>query len=136
MVATLIRRWIRCTSARICTRSLASRVDSGSSIRNTDGSRTMARPIATRCRCPPDSWPGLRSSHSVFWNTIAMSRSLGVSSLTTFPPMRKMPLVVSSSPATIRSVVVLPQPDGPTRTMNSPSATSMSMSFTAWEPFS
>ena len=65
-----------------------------------------------------------------------MSRSLGVSSLTTFPPMRRVPLVVSSSPATIRSVVVFPQPDGPTRTMNSPSATSMSMSLTAWKPFS
>ena len=60
-----MRRWIRCTSARICTRSLASRLDSGSSIRNTEGERTIARPIATRCRCPPDSWLGLRSSHSV-----------------------------------------------------------------------
>ena len=29
---------------------------------------------------------------------------------------------MSSSPATIRSAVVLPQPDGPTSTMNSPSA--------------
>ena len=37
-------------SARICTRSLASRLDSGSSIRNTCGWRTMARPMATRCR--------------------------------------------------------------------------------------
>ena len=37
-------------SARICTRSLASRFDSGSSIRNTCGSRTIARPIATRWR--------------------------------------------------------------------------------------
>ena len=50
--------------------------------------------------------------------------------------MRSVPVVMSSSPATIRSVVVLPQPDGPTRTMNSPSATSMSMSLTAWKPFS
>ena len=42
------------------TRSLASRLDSGSSIRNACGSRTMARPIATRWRWPPDSAPGLR----------------------------------------------------------------------------
>ena len=55
------RRWIRDTSVRICTRSLASRFDSGSSIRNTDGSRTIARPIATRCRWPPDRLAGLRS---------------------------------------------------------------------------
>src|SRR5436305_1593039 len=52
-------------SARICTRSMASRFESGSSIRYTLGSRTIARPIATRCRWPPESWPGLRSRYSV-----------------------------------------------------------------------
>jgi len=40
--------WIRRISARIWTRSFASRFDKGSSIRNACGSRTMARPIATR----------------------------------------------------------------------------------------
>jgi hypothetical protein len=35
--------------------------------------------------------------------------------------------VTVSSPATMRSSVDLPQPDGPTITMNSPSAMSMSM---------
>ena len=65
-----------------------------------------------------------------------MSRSLGVSSLTTFPPIRNVPEVMSSSPATIRSAVVFPHPDGPTSTMNSPSATSSEKSFTAWKPFS
>ena len=34
---------------------------------------------------------------------------------------RIVPSLMSSSPATIRSAVVLPQPDGPTRTTNSPS---------------
>ena len=47
-------------SARICTRSFASRFESGSSIRNTLGWRTIARPIATRWRWPPESWAGLR----------------------------------------------------------------------------
>ena len=42
-------------------RSWASRLDSGSSNRNTCGSRTMARPIATRWRWPPDSWLVRRS---------------------------------------------------------------------------
>ena len=65
-----------------------------------------------------------------------MSRSFGVSSLTSFPPIRRIPLVMSSSPATIRSAVVLPQPDGPTSTMNSPSPMFRSMSLTAWKPFS
>ncbi|PLC11692.1 hypothetical protein AUQ48_04870 [Kocuria flava] len=46
---------------RVWTRSFASRLDSGSSIRNTCGERTMARPMATRWRCPPDSALGLRS---------------------------------------------------------------------------
>ena len=41
---------------------------------------------------------------------------------------------MSSSPATIRSAVVLPQPDGPTRTMNSPSAISRSSRSTARVP--
>src|SRR5271165_1138909 len=67
---------------------------------------------------------------------MAMSRSFGVSSLTTFPPIRSVPLVMSSSPATIRNAVVFPHPDGPTSTMNSPSATSSEKSFTAWKPFS
>jgi hypothetical protein len=40
--------------------SLASRFDSGSFINKACGSRTMARPIATRCRWPPDSAVGLR----------------------------------------------------------------------------
>ena len=47
-------------SARIWTRSFASRFESGSSIRNTAGSRTIARPIATRCRWPPESARGFR----------------------------------------------------------------------------
>ena len=42
------------------TRSLASRLDSGSSNRKTRGWRTSARPIATRWRWPPESWLGRR----------------------------------------------------------------------------
>src|ERR1700730_6055772 len=64
-----------------------------------------------------------------------MSRSRGERSLTTRPPTSIVPSVMSSSPATMRSAVVLPHPDGPTRTMNSPSATSRSSSLTAWTPF-
>ena len=51
---------MRAISERICTRSLASRFDSGSSIRNACGWRTMARPMATRWRWPPESALGLR----------------------------------------------------------------------------
>src|SRR6185437_3763811 len=48
---------------RVATRSAASRLDNGSSNRNTFGSRTMARPIATRCRWPPESCLGRRSRY-------------------------------------------------------------------------
>ena len=67
---------------------------------------------------------------------MAMSLPCGSTSLTRLPPMRSSPVEMSSSPATIRSAVDLPQPDGPTRTRNSPSATSMDRSVTAWKPFS
>src|SRR3954471_1872741 len=51
-----------------------------------------------------------------------MSRSLGAFSLTRSPPMRSSPSEMSSRPAIMFSVVDFPQPDGPTRMMNSPSA--------------
>src|ERR1019366_2288437 len=53
-----------------------------------------------------------------------MSRSRGARSLTTRSPISISPLLTDSSPAIMRSAVVLPQPDGPTRQMNSPCATS------------
>ena len=57
---------------------------------------------------------------------MAMSRSLGSSSLTTRPSMAISPAVMSSSPAIMRSSVLLPQPEGPTKTTNSRSAISRS----------
>ena len=65
---------------------------------------------------------------------MAMSRSLGALSLTTWPSMISLPAVMSSSPATMFSVVDFPQPDGPTRMMNSPSAISRLKSSTASAP--
>src|SRR5215213_6003650 len=67
---------------------------------------------------------------------MAMSRSLGDKVLTTRSPIRMMPEVMSSRPATMRRAVLLPQPDGPTRTRNSPCLMSRSRSCTAWKPFS
>src|SRR6266542_6925377 len=63
-----------------------------------------------------------------------MSRSIGARLLTTFSPIRTSPLVMLSRPATMRSVVVLPQPDGPTRTMNSLSRIWRFTSLTACTP--
>ena len=55
-----------------------------------------------------------------------MSRSFGGRSLTRLSPMRISPPLISSSPAIMRSSVDLPQPEGPTSTVNEPSAMSMS----------
>src|SRR3954466_5471416 len=63
-----------------------------------------------------------------------MSRSFGATSLTTRSPMRIVPSLDSSSPATIRSAVDLPEPDGPTSTVNPPSAMSRSSWSTAFVP--
>src|SRR5215813_2768398 len=65
---------------------------------------------------------------------MAMSRSGGATSLTTSPPIRTWPEVARSRPAAIRRTVVFPDPDGPTRTRNSPSATSRFSSSTATVP--
>src|SRR5512142_1079693 len=62
---------------------------------------------------------------------MAMSRSLGETSLTTRSPMEMIPLETSSRPAIILRAVVLPQPEGPTRTRNSLSLISIERSLTA-----
>src|SRR5579871_505856 len=51
-----------------------------------------------------------------------MSRSLGWMLLTTRSPIEIVPDVMFSSPASIRSRVDLPQPDGPTSTTKAPSS--------------
>src|SRR6476659_699280 len=56
-----------------------------------------------------------------------MSRSFDSTSLTTLPSMAMVPAEISSSPASMRSSVDLPHPDGPTSTMNSPSLMSNPM---------
>src|SRR6185436_18643765 len=70
---------------------------------------------------------------------MAMSRSFESSSLTTRPSIAISPAPMSSRPASMRSSVDLPQPDGPTSTMNSPSAMSSEMpcsTFVAPKDFS
>src|SRR5262245_7768142 len=62
---------------------------------------------------------------------MATLRARGGRSLTTIPPIRISPSVGCSRPAISRISVVLPQPDGPSRTRNSPSAAARSMPSTA-----
>ena len=53
---------------------------------------------------------------------------------TTRPPIAMRPAVGCSRPATQRSVVVLPQPEGPSSTTISPAGTSKLTSSTAGRP--
>src|SRR3982751_1252149 len=62
-----------------------------------------------------------------------MSRSDARFCATSSPPRKILPEVGSSSPAIMRNVVVLPQPDGPSRQKNSPSSTVKLEDFTAWK---
>ena len=54
-----------------------------------------------------------------------MLRSFGGTSFISSPSINSSPSVMSSRPATIRRVVDLPHPDGPTNTTNSWSSTVM-----------
>src|ERR1700680_2108151 len=69
-----------------------------------------------------------------------MSRSRGGSRMpcagddTTRPAMLMVPLVGCSRPATQRKVVVLPQPEGPSRTTISPAGTAKLTPSTAGRP--
>src|SRR5436190_24391468 len=65
---------------------------------------------------------------------MARLRSRGARSLTRRSPIIMSPDVLSSSPTIIRSSVDFPQPDGPTRIMNSPSAMSIETLLTAGKP--
>src|SRR5688500_18962305 len=65
-----------------------------------------------------------------------MSRSFGGTSLMRAPSTRISPALIFSRPATMRSAVDFPHPDGPTRIRNSPSPTSSERSSTAITPAS
>src|ERR1700733_6530360 len=63
---------------------------------------------------------------------MAMLRSAGSRSVTFRSPIEIDPDDVVSRPAIIRSVVDFPQPEGPSRTRDSPSSTSMHTSSTTF----
>ena len=63
-----------------------------------------------------------------------MSRSLGGRWFATRCPIEIVPPLISSSPAIDRRAVVFPHPEGPSSTMNSPSATARFRSSSAFNP--
>src|SRR5690242_11692155 len=62
---------------------------------------------------------------------MAMLRWSGFHSFMRLPAIRTSPALARSSPATIRRVVVLPQPEGPRRQTTSPAETERLKSWTA-----
>ena len=60
---------------------------------------------------------------------MAMPRFAGSTPFISRPSMRRSPEVWPSSPAMMRSSVDFPQPDGPTKTVNSPRSTARSTPF-------
>ena len=67
-------------------------------------------------------WPTVRCGNSASdWNTMQVGRRLAGTSLMRWPRSRMSPLVGLSMPASMRSSVVLPLPEGPTMVKNSPS---------------
>ena len=92
---------------RVCTRSFASRLDSGSSIRNTCGFRTIARPIATRCLWPPESARGFRSRYSLEVEDLGrLEHSLSISAFETRAIFRREAHVVGDRHVRIEGVVL------------------------------
>ena len=74
---------MRVSSVRISTRSLRSRLVSGSSMRNARGRRTSARARATRCISPPDICAGRRCiSRSMCSRSATCSTAAAISSET------------------------------------------------------
>src|SRR5882672_419781 len=68
------------------------------------------------------------------WKTKAMSRCEARWNVTSSPSSRMRPSDGNSSPAIMRSVVVLPQPDGPSITKKTPLSTVNDESLTAVNP--
>ena len=160
-VVTPSSSWMRRISSRSCSRTLASRADSGSSSNSTRGRIASARASATRCCWPPDSWCGYffacspsptssssssarvapvasaLAAHAAARTRRCRSRSSSGTGCSTGTPCpcracspacarcpcrRRAPRrsVGSSKPASSRSAVVLPQPDGPSSASSSP----------------
>ena len=68
------------------------------------------------------------------WNTIPVSRRLAGTSVTSRPSISTRPSVGRSNPASSRSAVVLPQPDGPSRASSSPGSSARSSPASACVP--
>jgi hypothetical protein len=78
------------------------------------------------------TFPAIMCGNSAYdWNTMLTLRSFAARSVTSVSPIKMRPPDTDSSPATIRSVVVLPQPEGPSSVTSSAGSTRNDTSSTA-----
>ena len=105
--------------------STARRISSARRLRSSDGTLRMRRPNSTFCATD------ICGNSAKCWNTMAVLRSCGSRCVQSRPAMSICPSVGSSKPDIMRSVVVLPHPDGPMREMYSPCAICRDRSSTA-----
>ena len=97
------------SSTRKASRNFASRLVSGSSIKNRRGRRTIARPIATRWISPPDSRDASRSRRRVILSNIrgpadaALNFRLGHAPAGS--PQRKLEVSADGPPGVKREVL-------------------------------
>src|SRR5471030_409728 len=104
----------------------------------------MAAALSTFSRITARSTPASFSANDMFsntvmcgysaydWNTIARSRFDDGSAVMSRLSSCRLPLSMTSRPAIMRSSVDLPQPDGPTKTTNSPFSICRSTPLIAW----
>ena len=132
----------RARATRCCCppeRALGLRSASGSSPTISSAFIAVSRRSAlpTPCILRPNStfWSVVRCGKSAkCWKTVVVGRLCGGRSISDSPSSRISPCVGYSCPPIIRSVVVLPQPDGPSSTTYSPWSTCRLTSSTATVP--
>ena len=90
--------------------------------RRDRGGARARRPARRRTLTPNTMFSrDVRCGNSAYdWNTIEMRRCAGATPVTSRSPIKMRPALGVSSPAIMRSVVDLPQPDGPSRTTSLP----------------
>ncbi len=94
---------------------------------------SLSAPLIERMSSPKPTLPAtVIWGHSAYdWNTIPVLRLLGGVKVTSLPLKAMDPPVGSMNPAIIRSRVVLPQPEGPSRKNSSPGGIDRVMRSTA-----
>ncbi len=93
----------------------------------------ISAPLKRSCSSPKEMFfSTVMCGNSAYdWNIMLTGRSYGAMALMSWPSIRILPAVGVSNPASMRSSVVLPEPDPPSRQKISPRRTSSETLSTA-----